>query len=499
MKRPHFKNLRSMKYRMWLYFALFAALTLTLVWLLQVVFLGNYYEPMKLNEITNIGRQLEQAAHREGIFSFGTYSYPSETLREMMQEQSYKNGVTVMIIKIDLLSGKGMAVYSPQLENDTQSTPASIITNEDYTRYVDKLNAADGTSVSYINKNTKFNSKTAVFGTVLANSGIYRYTLYVGAPLAPMQTAVDIIQGQLYYVIIAVLVLSFLLSYFLSKKITRPLTEISHTASQLAKGDYNVSFSGSGYKEIDELADTLNYATGQLQKSDELKRDIIANVSHDLKTPLTMIRAYAEMIHDLSGENPQKRAAHTEIIMEESDRLTRLVNDILDLSKLQAGSAQLSLSRVDLGELAASILTRFQFLKEKEGYTITESLQENVCVRADVAKLEQVIYNLVGNAANYTGDDRTIAVRVWKEPGKGCFSVTDTGKGIPEEEKEAIWDRYYKSSKTHKRGVVGTGLGLSIVKNILVLHGAEFGVDSTEGQGSTFWFKLPEEQKKEED
>ena len=98
--------------------------------------------------------------------------------------------------------------------------------------------------------------------------------------------------------------------------------------------------------------------------------------------------------------------------MEESDRLTRLVNDILDLSKLQAGSAQLSLSRVDLGELAASILTRFQFLKEKEGYTITESLQENVCVRADVAKLEQVIYNLVGNAANYTGDDRTIAVRV---------------------------------------------------------------------------------------
>ena len=181
MKRPHFKNLRSMKYRMWLYFALFAALTLTLVWLLQVVFLGNYYEPMKLNEITNIGRQLEQAAHREGIFSFGTYSYPSETLREMMQEQSYKNGVTVMIIKIDLLSGKGMAVYSPQLENDTQSTPASIITNEDYTRYVDKLNAADGTSVSYINKNTKFNSKTAVFGTVLANSGIYRYTLYGAA------------------------------------------------------------------------------------------------------------------------------------------------------------------------------------------------------------------------------------------------------------------------------------------------------------------------------
>lgn len=499
MRRPVLQNLKSMKYRMWLYFALFAVIILVLIWFLQVVFLGNYYEPMKLNEITGIGQQIEAAAKREDIFSFGSYDYPSQNLREMMSEQSYKNGVTVVMIRTDMLTGQGKVVYAPQLEDNTQSMPTRLITDEDYTVYVNKLTEADGESVSYISQNSQFNSRTAVYGAVLTNNGIYRYTLYVGAPLAPVQTAVGVIQNQLYYVIIAVLALSFLLSYFLSKKIARPLTEISRAASQLAKGNYDVSFKGSGYKEIDELADTLGYAASELQKSDELKRDIIANVSHDLKTPLTMIRAYAEMIHDLSGENPQKRAAHTEIIMEEADRLTHLVNDILDLSKLQAGSAELNESSVDLGELASSILARFQFLVEKECYVISRELEENVRVRADVAKLEQVIYNLVGNAANYTGEDKRITVRVWSEQGKGCFSVTDTGKGIPETERAAIWERYYKASKTHKRGVVGTGLGLSIVKNILLLHGAEFDVSSTVGHGSTFWFKLKQEKEKAED
>ena len=225
-------------------------------------------------------------------------------------------------------------------------------------------------------------------------------------------------------------------------------------------------------------------------KTDELRRDLMANVSHDLKTPLTMIKAYAEMIRDISYKDQDKMNEHLSIIVDETDRLTVLVNDILDLSRMQSNADSLSIEKFDLADDIKTIVNRYQIIKETEKYTINLDMPNSIMIKADKKKLNQVIYNLINNAINYTGDDKTVTVRVTRHKKYYLVEIIDTGKGIKESEIPYIWNKYYKNDKNHQRNVVSTGLGLSIVKEILELHDYEYGVKSVLKKGTTFYFKI---------
>ena len=209
-------------------------------------------------------------------------------------------------------------------------------------------------------------------------------------------------------------------------------------------------------------------------------------------TPLTMIKAYASMIMEISGEIPEKRNKHAQVIVDEADRLASLVNDVLDLSKISSGIEELKTAKIDMSALVHRVLDRFAYLKETDGYVFETEIAEGVYTYADELMISQVLYNLIGNAVNYTGEDKKVYVRLQaEENGVFRFSVQDTGAGIKPEELSEIWDRYYRSSEMHKRPVRGTGLGLSIVKTILQRHKLYFGVDSVLGQGSTFYVLFP--------
>lgn len=276
-------------------------------------------------------------------------------------------------------------------------------------------------------------------------------------------------------------------------ELTKPISQISRAAKRMATGDYSVDFQAQySYAEMNALAETLNYAKEEISRADELQKEVLANVTHDLKTPLTMIKAYASMIQEISGDNPEKREKHTQVIIDETDRLTALVNDILKMSKIRSGMDTLKTEEFNLSEFIHTVLERFEFLTETQGYTIVRDIDDELYTRADKDKIEQVVYNLIGNAVNYTGDDKKITVSLHRKNEKIRFSVTDTGKGIPPEECSTIWERYYSSAETHKRPIKGTGLGLSIVKTILVKHGFGFGVDSEVGKGSTFFVDFPD-------
>ena len=297
---------------------------------------------------------------------------------------------------------------------------------------------------------------------------------------------------QLVLISVIVIFLALVISALLSMWLTRPVQRITKAAKRMAAGDFTVNFKGEySYAEMDALAETLDYAKEEIGKSDQLQKEVLANVTHDLKTPLTMIKAYASMIQEISGDNPEKRAKHTQVIIDESDRLTALVNDILNISKIRSGMDTLKLRQFDLSELVHTVLERFDYLTETQGYTIVREIDDELYTEADLEKVEQVIYNLVGNAVNYTGEDKRIVVGLRKEGNVIRFTVADTGKGIPPEEQATIWDRYYRSSETHKRPIRGTGLGLSIVKTILQKHGFKFGVESEVGAGSTFYVLFP--------
>ncbi len=293
------------------------------------------------------------------------------------------------------------------------------------------------------------------------------------------------------------IVLAFVASGFVAMLVTKPVSEVTERAKQLARGNYSIEFKDHYFcREINELSETLDYACVEISKAEKMQEELVANVSHDFKTPLTMIKAYASMIREISGEDKEKRDAHAKVIIDESDRLTALVGDLLDLSKLRAGFGADEKTVFNLSEEVWRVAERFDFLKETEGYSIETEVSDDLYILANRSRIEQVLYNLIGNAVNYTGADKKVKVRLFVNGQNSRFEVSDTGRGIGKEEISTIWNRYYRSSEMHKRPVKGTGLGLSIVKGILEAHGYPFGVESEEGKGSTFWvefFPVPKE------
>ncbi len=287
-------------------------------------------------------------------------------------------------------------------------------------------------------------------------------------------------------------VLAFVMSGFVAAFITRPVTEVTARAKEMARGNYALNFKKNYYcAELTELSDALEYARAEVSKADTMQKELIANVSHDFKTPLTMIKAYASMIIEISGNDKKKRDAHAQVIIDECDRLTLLVGDLLDLSKLRAGMNAGERTVFNLSEEVYSVAERFSFLRETAGYTIETQVEDDLYTEANRERIDQVLYNLIGNAVNYTGEDKRVRVKLYKKGNRARFEVIDSGKGIPPEEVDTIWDRYYRSNKTHKRPVNGSGLGLSIVKNILMQHDCPFGVISEVGKGSCFWAEFP--------
>ena len=206
-----------------------------------------------------------------------------------------------------------------------------------------------------------------------------------------------------------------------------------------------------------------------------------------------MIKAYASMIKEISGDNPEKREKHLQVIIDEADRLTGLVNDVLSVSKLQSNMDELKLQVFNLTELVYGIINKFGYLQETQGYSFMLDIDSSLYTRADKEKIRQVIYNLLGNAANYTGADKTVYISLKSSmDGKRVrLSVKDTGKGISKDKIDEIWNRFYRVKENHNRPVKGTGLGLNIVKVILENHSFDFGVESEENKGSLFWVDFP--------
>ncbi|MBR3987724.1 MAG: HAMP domain-containing histidine kinase [Clostridia bacterium] len=306
--------------------------------------------------------------------------------------------------------------------------------------------------------------------------------------ITPSASTVATLRFILIIITILLALLSVTMSLIISWKFAKPLKDTNETAKRLAREDYSVSFESYGYREVEELNSTLNFAATELGVASKLRKELIANVSHDLRTPLTMIKGYAEVMRDIPGEMNEENLT---AIVDESTRLSNLVSDLLDISKLQSGAMPIDKKIFSLTTCISDILSRFTSLSLQQGYSLSFESSEEVFVFADKARIEQVLYNLISNAVNYSGERKEVIVCEKLADGIVRVEVTDSGKGIEPEKLKNIWDRYYRADKNHQRAVVGTGLGLSIVKEILDLHGAHFGVFSKVGEGSTFWFELP--------
>ena len=307
------------------------------------------------------------------------------------------------------------------------------------------------------------------------------------ALIAPVNATVSTIETQLYIITGVMLVSSVLLAIVIAKRVSKPIEDVSQSALALAKGDYNTRFEGNGFHEIVALSETLNTAAVELGRVEGLRRELLANVSHDLRTPLALIYSYAEMMNDFPDEITPEQ---TKIIMDETKRLSTLVNDVMDISKLESEMETLNISRFNLTRNVMETTARVEKLLASKDYKIIFDYDGDAYVDADETKIGRAFYNLLINAVNHSGESKIIVVTQSLIDDRVRISVTDNGEGVPEHDMLNIWERYYKSGGEHKRAVTGTGLGLSIVKRIIEMHGGAYGVSSEIGAGSTFWFEL---------
>ena len=455
-----------------MYFVIFITGILALLWFTFGVSLEANYKSKKTKDIVSIASYILKGWNEDGLTT------------EKLDNTAYNNNMCILIQDAD-----GYTVYSyDMMANNCLIHGVYSLNLFKYRNQA--LASNNGYYYAEVN-NPRFNTNTLLFVMVIGSVDDPEGYIYLNTSLAPLKSTADIIKRQIYWIGIILLLLGLIIAYFLASVIEAPIVRITKTAKKMGEGNYNVVFDGHGYEETEILADTLNSAEEEISKVDTLRRDLIANVSHDLRTPLTMVKAYAEMIRDISGDNPQKRAEHLNVIIEESDRLATLVNDILDLSKLESGNLEMTETEFCITDTIRSIMERYTLLSEQKGYTFIVSTEQNFIVKADAVKIQQVIYNLINNAVNYTGEDKTVYItQIVKKKKLVRIEITDTGAGIDPELIPLIFDRYYRTEKS-KREVIGTGLGLSIVKQILQRHNYEFGVRSEKGVGSTFWFEMP--------
>lgn len=459
----------SIKFKVCLYFIVFAVLLMIVLWLLQVFFLNTFYQTMKETKTKNVAENIELAYTHNDLSAF------AEQVGKIAETSD-------MYIYIAYTEGFPFLLYGH--ENSPRDYTDEIL------RVKKEMEEKNLKSVSLTLQQPGHSRRILACGNILRADGKPELISYIFSPLFPVTSTLDILTNQLIYVTIISLALALCLSFYLSSRITTPIRDITNSARKLAQGEYGIVFKGGHYSELTNLAGTLTNASIELEKSTMLQKDLIANVSHDLRTPLTMVKSYAEMVRDLSGDNPEKRNAHLQVIIDEADRLNLLVSDMLTLSRMQSGAIVIEKSRFDIKEVIESILVSFKLLKEEDGYTLNLDCPESVIVEADPERMKQVFSNLINNALKFCGEDKTVNVIVKRKGRHVLCQVQDHGVGIPPDELPHIWERYYKASSNMVRSTTGSGLGLSIVKEILSLHNANYGVDSTLGEGTTFWFEL---------
>lgn len=463
--------MKSILFKLWSGMMSMVLIVLILLWLFQIVFLESFYTNMRISDIkkesTAIVRLLNDGNRPEFENKLDAFAFNNNLSIELMdlnRDPIYITGQT------------GSNGQMPMMNNSSR--------NDAF------LGAISGQEISISLTHPRFGNRFMMIGIPVETTGKISGAIIINMPMAPVEDTASILKRQFYFITFILLAAALLISFLISRSFTRPILEIKKASEKMASGDFTARIKTINHDEIGKLADTINNLGQQLFKNEQLGKDLIANVSHELRTPLSLIRGYSETIRDVTGNSPEKREKQLGIIIDETERLRRIVDDILNLSQLQAGYLKLDKSNFHVKEVLDSVVNHYGVLSEKTGVQIIQQYSFDTMIEADKIRIEQVLYNLINNGFNHTPEGGTITVGAIDSFDAVRIEVSDTGSGIPEEDIEHIWDRYYKSEITSVRRTVGTGLGLAIVKSLLEAHHAAFGVESKNNAGTTFWFEL---------
>lgn len=467
----------SIRAKIFLSFLIIISIAISLLWIGQVVLFDVVYNNVRIGEIETTARYVLRYTDKAEFYSQLDFAVSKNNLCAVILMPdgevtlSCENSNACLLHNLTLSDRKELIKLAKDKDKIIFGLSYDPVSNE-YSPA--KLNA------------TRFTAADNVFYVSRFTHNEKEFYLMIDGVISPVGTVTKTSASFLILLSILLLTIAVILAHSLSKKIAHPITMISRQAKGLSSGNYTEITSST--REISELNDTLTQASHDLKQVEHVRHELIANISHDLRTPLTLMSGYLEMMRDFPEEMTEE---NLQTVLDETNRLSSLVSDILDVSRIENGVTTPEPIVFSLTDTIRESVARYREFTRRDGYVIEWEATELVNVYADRTQIIQAITNLLNNALTYTGDDKTVTVRQSVANGKVKISVSDSGVGIPEEKLPLIWERYYQIDQTHKRAAQGSGLGLSIVRTIISEHGGNYGAESSPGEGSTFWFELP--------
>jgi len=495
---------KSISIKLFIITALFFLVFTSITMILQSVFIGSFY----------LNRKFDKFQQNLEIF-----------------KQSYDKNPTISkalmdsINSFDVNNNAYVSIYSIALQKTYTYNSGSLNLNESFTSNNDKIIKAVANDCIRTPKYLKMLQKghTVVYNyagsngintlvgiTPLETDSNFSSVFVAISSLQPVNEASDVIREFYVYFYLLAIVLIVILSLVYTNMISNPLKKLNKTALRMSKLDFTEKCNVTTKDEIGNLANTLNFLSHNLSNSlnalqtankkltkdiekektlEKMRKEFVAGVSHELKTPIALINGYAEGLKDNIAEGEEKDY-YLEVIMDESQKMSVLISDMLDLSQLESGNFKLDEYCFDMDELVNSLVKKHANIFEAKEINIKVNISEtNSEVFGDSFRIEQVITNLLGNAIKNTPKGGSIFISIKKVKEKILFEIENQGINIPVDELENIWEKFYKVEKSRNRVLGGTGIGLSIVKNILTLHKSNFGVENTD-MGVKFYFYL---------
>ena len=467
--------------------------TLLLIFFSGVLFLEKYYIADKQKHVVSAYEKLNTAA-LEGTME-------AENFQENLQSLSTTDNISFIIMdtdaRIKFFSSRNSEEMKFQLWDYIFGRESFEMTKilEETPFYVLRQSRERISGMEYLE----------MIGTL--ENGDY---FIMKTPLESIRDSV--ILANRFYTIIGtiVILISAIIIYLFSRKVTKPVLELAEISQRMTVLDFDAKFESKGENEIDVLGEHMNQLSETLEKTiselktannelrrdiehkekiDEMRKEFLANVSHELKTPLALIQGYAEGLKDGISEEPESREYYLEVIMDEAQKMNTMVRKLLTLNEVEFGHDVISMERFNVSEVIEGIAQSYAlFVQQKEG-KLRLNIQKPLYVWSDELKIEEVLSNYLSNACNHLDGERIIEIKAEQKDERVRISVFNTGKQIPEEDMERIWEKFYKVDKAHTREYGGSGIGLSIVEAIMESVNGSYGVKNYQN-GVEFWIEL---------
>lgn len=467
--------------------------TLLLIFFSGAVFLEKYYVADKKKQVMETYEKFNTAA--------GEGTLDTESFQESLQSSSVTDNISVFVMRTDggvrLYSTRNSEQMKFQLWDYILGRETVTMTKilEETPNYILRQSIDRRSDMEYME----------MIGTL--DSGDY---FIMKSPLESIKDSVTLANRFYGMIGTAVILFSAVIIYLFSRKITKPVMELAEISQRMTALEFDAKYESKGENEIDILGEHMNQMSHvlentiselktannelrrdieQKEKIDEMRKEFLSNVSHELKTPLALVQGYAEGLKDGISNDPESQEYYLEVIIDEAQKMNSMVKKLLTLNEMEFGQETVSMERFNVAELIQGVAQSFKLHIDQKAGKLRLKIQDPLYVWSDELKIEEVLTNYISNACNHLDGERVIEIKAEQKGDKVRISVFNTGKQIPEEDTSRIWEKFYKVDKAHTREYGGSGIGLSIVKAIMESVNGTYGVENY-NNGVEFWIEL---------